>query len=90
LKDPLKTRVVVTDTCILINLIHVDRLTMLGTLPGYAFIIPDHVYEEVIDPEQRRMLDRVLAQGGIDKEPLVDMDAIKLYATLRRSFNRSV
>jgi predicted nucleic acid-binding protein len=76
-------RVVVTDSCVLINLIHVGRLRLLGELPGYEFVIPDHVYEEVTDPEQRRVLDEVLAQGKLKKEPLTDLAAIELYANLR-------
>jgi predicted nucleic acid-binding protein len=75
-------RVVVTDSCVLINLIHVGRLRRLGELPGYEFVIPDHVYEEVTDPEQRRVLDEVLAQGKLKKEPLTDLAAIELYANL--------
>ena len=77
------TRVVVTDSCVLINLIHMGRLPILGELPGYEFVIPDHVYEEVTDPEQRRVLDEILAQGNIKKEPLTDLAAIELYANLR-------
>jgi predicted nucleic acid-binding protein len=76
---------VVTDTCILINLIHVQRLPLLGMLPGYEFIIPDHVYEEVTDQEQRQALDDALDQGGLKKEPLTDLTSIEMYARLRGS-----
>lgn len=74
----MKTRGVVTDSCVLINLIHVGRLAILEELPGYEFVIPDHVYEEVTDPEQRRVLDEVIAQGKLKKEPLTDLSAIEL------------
>jgi len=77
------TRVVVTDSCVLINLIHVGRLAFLEQLPGYEFVIPDHVYKEVTDHEQRSVLDEVLAQGKLKKEPLTDLAAIELYANLR-------
>jgi len=43
----------VTDACVFINLIHVGRLPILDDLPGYEFVIPDHVYEEVTDLSQR-------------------------------------
>ena len=76
-------RVVVTDSCVLINLIHVGRLPILGELPGYEFVIPDHVYEEVTDPEQRRVLDESLEHGKLKKEPLTDLSSIELYASLR-------
>ena len=42
-------QVVVTDTNILINLIHVGRLDMLGQLPGYEFAVPEQVVIEVTD-----------------------------------------
>jgi len=73
----------VTDACVLINLIHVGRLPILDDLPGYEFVIPDHVYEEVADPSQRRALDEALGHGKLKKEPLVDLGAIELYASLR-------
>lgn len=75
-------RVVVTDSCVLINLIHVGRLPLLGELPGHEFVIPDHVYEEVMNPEQRRVLDESLEHGRLKKEPLTDLSAIELYASL--------
>ncbi len=36
-------RVVVTDTNILINLIHIGRLDLLGKLPPYSFVVPEEV-----------------------------------------------
>jgi predicted nucleic acid-binding protein len=85
LTAPETQKIVVTDTCVLINLIHVGRLPFLGDLPGYEFIIPDHVYEEVTEPEQRQVLDDALEQGRLRKEPLTDLPSIELYASLRGS-----
>ena len=42
--------VVLTDTSVLINFLHLDRLDLLGKLPGYEFQVPDHVVEEIRDP----------------------------------------
>lgn len=80
---PETRRVVVTDTCVLINLIHVERLRLLGALPGYEFVIPEHVYEEVTDQEQRQALDEALGQGSLKKEHITDLTSIELYASLR-------
>lgn len=74
-----------TDTCVLINLIHVARLPLLGRLPGYEFVIPNHVYEEVTDPKQRQALDEALDRGGVKKESLTDLTSVELYASLRAS-----
>ena len=40
-------RIVVTDASVLINLIHVDRLDLLGALPGFEFVVPPEVESEV-------------------------------------------
>lgn len=75
----------VADTCVLVNLIHGERLALLGTLPGYEFVIPDYVYEEVTDQDQRQALDEALGQGSLKKERLTDLTSIELYASLRGS-----
>lgn len=82
------TRVVVTDACVLINLIQVERLPVLGDLPGYEFVVPDHVYEEVTDPGQRQALDDAIDHGKLRKESLTDLSSIELYASLRASLGR--
>jgi predicted nucleic acid-binding protein len=46
------TRIVVADTSVLINFLHLDRLDLLGALPGYGFWIPEHVVAEITRPEQ--------------------------------------
>ena len=38
-----KVQVVVTDANILINLIHIGRLSILGSLPQFEFVVPDEV-----------------------------------------------
>lgn len=81
---PVTTRVVVTDANILINLIHVGRLDLLGTLPAYTFVVPDHVIAEITDPGQRQHLDAALARGDLRQESLTDLRALTIYADLRR------
>ena len=49
-------RIVVTDTNVLINLIHVDRLSLLGALSGYDFVVPAEVESEVINPQHSAAL----------------------------------
>ena len=46
-------RVVVADANVIINFIHLGGLNILGSLPNYQFLVPDHV--EIVcnnDPSQ--------------------------------------
>jgi len=60
-------RVVVTDTNILINLIHVNLLDLLGKLPPYSFVVPEEVVKEVREPHKRRRGGREAEGGGLLK-----------------------
>ena len=51
-----RVRVVVTDTNILINLIHVGLLDLLAKLPPYSFVVPEEVVNEVSDSDQAQAL----------------------------------
>ncbi len=76
-------RVVVTDANVLINLLHAGMVDLLGRLPGYEFVAPDHVIEEVTDPAQRPMLDDAIVRDIIKRESITDITGIELYAELR-------
>jgi predicted nucleic acid-binding protein len=58
-------RVVVTDSNVLINLMHVSRLGLLGSIPGHEFVVPDHVREEIVNPNQRALLDNAVNDGWL-------------------------
>lgn len=73
-------RVVVTDTNILINLIHVGRLDMLGQLPGYKFVVPEQVVLEVTDPAQAKALQAALDAGVVFQETMTDPAELTLNA----------
>jgi hypothetical protein len=55
-------RVVVTDTNILINLIHIGRLDLLGKLPPYSFVVPEEVVKEVTGFDQAQALQSGIGQ----------------------------
>ncbi len=61
-------RVVVTDANVLINLMHVSRLRLLGTIPDHEFAVPEHVREEITNPEQRAVLDAALDEAWLKLE----------------------
>jgi len=75
-------RVVVTDANILINLIHIDRLALLGQLTGFEFVVPPEVIQEISAPQQAVTVARALSQGFFKEEALVEIPALSLYAEL--------
>ena len=83
-----RTKVVVTDSCVIINLIHVSRLGMLGGLAGYEFVIPDHVYDEIAVADQRAALDQAVGEGCLKVESITDLDAITHFAVLCSTLGR--
>lgn len=76
-------RVVVTDANILINLIHVQRLELLGALPGYEFVVPDEAVREVTDPAQCEALQAAITSSVLWPVAIDDMATLELFAELR-------
>ena len=62
---PEPTRVVVTDANVLINLIHVDRLALLGAPVGFDFVVPPEVVAEVSIAEHAAALATALEAGHL-------------------------
>jgi predicted nucleic acid-binding protein len=76
-------RTVVLDASVVINLIHAGRLDLLGSLEGYAFVVPEQVIVlEVTYPDQARALAEGLDQGWLRREGSTDTAEIALYAEL--------
>lgn len=81
-------RVVATDANVVINFIHVG---MLGDLPAMAdldFVVTDEVYDEIIRPEQRQIMDAALVAGTWTRQSLTDPDEIAVFATLATTMGR--
>jgi predicted nucleic acid-binding protein len=81
-------RVVVTDANVLINLMHVERLSLLGGLSGYEFVVPDHVRVEITNPAQVKMLDEAASRGFLRIEPVTDLGVLTLFAELVAHLDR--
>lgn len=79
---PRVVRVVVTDSNVLINLMHVSRLDLLEHIPGHEFVIPDHVREEIFHPNERPALDAAIGGGVLKLEAITDLDSLTLFAEL--------
>jgi predicted nucleic acid-binding protein len=73
---------VVTDSNVLINLMHVSRLGLLGRIPGHEFVVPDHVREEITEADQRRMLDAAIAAGAVGLERITELEALASFSEL--------
>ena len=81
-------RIAVGDANVLINLIHVQRLGMLASLPGYEFVVPDDVILEITDSTQRSALEAALSAGHLRRETITN-PLIKLSAAPSRPPDRS-
>lgn len=81
----LPVRVVVTDTNILINLIHVGLLDLLAELPPYTFVVPEEVVKEVGDPHQSQALQQAISLGVIEVVQLTETAELTIFAHLVRT-----
>ncbi len=88
MKNP-PVRVVVTDANVLINLMHVERLEeFCANLPDLEFVVPDHVREEIMLPEQRAALDRAVAGRTFEIVSITEPEDIGMFADLTRHLGR--
>lgn len=69
-----RRRIVAVDSNVLINLIHLDRLDLLKSLPGYEFVVPDIVVAEITAKEQAQRLSKALDRGELRMEPVVELE----------------
>lgn len=76
-------RDVATDTSLLLNFLRIDRMDILGALPGFRFCVLNHVTAEVTQEPHGTRLQAALAQGYVAEFELTDLDAISDYDNLR-------
>ncbi|RMF20768.1 MAG: hypothetical protein D6760_10835 [Deltaproteobacteria bacterium] len=79
---------VVTDTSVLINLIHVNRLDLLGSLRDHEFLVPREVIDEVEYPSQREILQAGLDNGYVREAPPMDPQELSTFANLKWELGR--
>ena len=72
----------VMDASVLINLIHVNRLDLLGNLEGFEFVVTDQTIDEVQYPEQAAALRGAFERGWLRREESTDPAEIAAYADL--------
>jgi predicted nucleic acid-binding protein len=77
--------VVVTDANIVINLLHVNRIDLLGKLHPYSFVVPEEVILEIRDPSQSAALQVALGNGLLVEVRLAELPELKLYTELLKT-----
>ncbi|MFQ5792358.1 MAG: hypothetical protein ACE5JI_17965 [Acidobacteriota bacterium] len=82
---PRHTRIVVADTSVLINFLHLERLDLLERLPGYSFYVSEHVVAEVTRPDQATPLQGSLEASRLHRAVMTDATEIAVYDELRRT-----
>lgn len=82
--EELRRRTTALDTCVAINFIHVGLLALLGTLPGYLFVLPEEVLTEVNETAQREQLSRAVTEGWLRVERITEPADLADYADCRR------
>lgn len=80
--------VVITDTNILINFMHIGQVALLGDLPAYRFQLPLEVLNELTEPEQKASIEAAIATGWIDVVSIDTLDALALFGDLRDLMGR--
>ena len=75
-----RSRLVVTDANVLINLAHVKRLGLLGSLPGYEFVVPPEVEAEVTAPPQSSALEQAFGSGLVKRRSFTTTEELRLFA----------
>jgi len=75
----------VTDSNILINLAHINRLDLLGKLPPFSFVVPEEVIKEITDQGQAGLLRDAIASDVLQEVQLSSIAELLVYARLVRT-----
>ena len=60
----------------------------IARLPGYGFVVPDHVREEITDANQRAALDDAVVRSVLRIEAITDLGAVTLFTELIAHIDR--
>ncbi|NPV82910.1 MAG: hypothetical protein HPY46_04905 [Candidatus Aminicenantes bacterium] len=72
----------IIDSNALIDLIKLQLINVINRLPGYRFHILREVYNEIIWPEQKKVLQQALRSHLFSLESLVDIEELELFSRL--------
>ncbi len=77
-----KVQVVVTDANILINLLHIGRLSILGRLTQFEFVVPDEVVAEILNDDQAQALQAAIDAQHVTRVSFQDTEELTAFAAL--------
>jgi len=75
-----KVQVVVTDANILINLLHIGRLSILGRLTQFEFVVPDEVVAEISNDDQAEALQVAIDAQYVTRVSFQDTEELTAFA----------
>jgi len=76
---------VVTDSNVLINLAHINRLDLLEQLPPFSFVVPQEVVKEITDVAQSELVQGAITTGSLREVQLDSIPELRIYAQLVRT-----
>jgi predicted nucleic acid-binding protein len=82
------TTVVITDTNILINFMHVGLVELFGDLPPYQFHLPMEVLNELTCVSQRDRIEAAIENGQLHLTAIDTLDTLTLFGDLRDLMGR--
>lgn len=74
-----------TDANVIINLIHIDRMDLLGALPPFSFVVPEEVVKEITESTQAEMIRDAICSGLLQEVRLSSIPELGIYADLVRT-----
>jgi predicted nucleic acid-binding protein len=82
------TTVVITDTNVLINFVHIGQVALLAELPAYRCQLPAEVLNELTDSDQHTQIEAAIAAHQLDLMVIEALDALTLFGDLRDLMGR--
>jgi predicted nucleic acid-binding protein len=77
--------IVVTDSNVLINLAHINRLDLLDRLPPFSFVVPQEVVKEITNVTQSELIREAINSGSLREVQLDSIPELRIYAQLVRT-----
>lgn len=75
----------VTDSNVLINLAHINRLDLLDRLPPFSFVVPQEVVKEITNVAQSELVKGAISSGSLREVQLDSIPELRIYAQLVRT-----
>ncbi len=81
-------KIVVLDASVLINFLILDRIDLLGALPGRQFLIPQEVEKEITHATHVLLLQKAISDGHVCIEESTDLAEIALATDIRQVLDK--